>query len=117
MPEDETVPRVELPPETALTVQETVVFELPVTVAVNGKELPARMLAEVGEMITEIDAGVLGEEGAEGVVRALPGPEEVAAQPTHPAAITNVIRNLRINTRIYEHPLTRWQLTPVSNGR
>jgi hypothetical protein len=117
MPEDEIVPIVELPPETALTDQETVVFELPVTVAVNGKELAARMLADVGEMVTEIDAGVLGEEGADGVVPVLPGPDEVAAQPAHPAAITSVIRSLRSDTRISEHPRTRWQVSPVSDGR
>jgi hypothetical protein len=88
-----------------------------VSVAVNGKELAARMLADVGEMVTETDAGVLGEEGADGVVPDLAGPDEVAAQPTHPAAKTNAIRSLRSNTRIPEHPRTRWRVSPVSNGR
>lgn len=35
-------------------------LELPDTVAVNWKVLPTRMLAVVGEMVTEVDAGVPG---------------------------------------------------------
>jgi len=54
------VPSTVDPPGVPLTAQLTEVLELPDTVAMNGKLAPARMLAVVGEMVTEVDAGVPG---------------------------------------------------------
>jgi hypothetical protein len=51
------VPSVELPPATPFTVQLTLVFELPVTVAVNCWELAARTFGVLGVTITVIFAG------------------------------------------------------------
>src|SRR6185369_13904169 len=52
------VPRAAEPPGAPLTDQLTEVLELPETVAVNWRVLPARMLAVVGETLTEVEAGV-----------------------------------------------------------
>jgi hypothetical protein len=46
-----------------LTAQVTPLFELPVTKAVNWNVSPARMFAEVGETVTEMEAGVEGADG------------------------------------------------------
>jgi hypothetical protein len=52
-PEDEIVPRVELPPLKPFTAQVTVVFELPLTVAENCCVCPTCTEALVGEIETE----------------------------------------------------------------
>jgi hypothetical protein len=54
------VPSAADPPGAPLTAQLTEVLELPETLAVNWKVLPARMFAVVGEMVTEVEAGVPG---------------------------------------------------------
>ena len=79
MPLAEMVPRVEEPPAVPLTSQVTEVLELPETVAVKGVELPARMLAVVGETETAIVAGKSP---------LLPPPFEAElAPPPHPASM------------------------------
>jgi len=60
MPEALMVPVVELPPETLFTVQTTPVLLVPVTVAVNCCELPARTLAGLGETETWMGPEVVG---------------------------------------------------------
>ena len=79
MPLAEMVPRVEEPPAVPLTSQVTEVLELPETVAVKGVELPARMLAVVGETETAMVAGE----------SPLLPPlfEEELAPPPHPASM------------------------------
>lgn len=57
MPEELMVPFEELPPATLLTDQVTAELVVPVTVAVNCCELPARTLAGFGETETWICAG------------------------------------------------------------
>ena len=54
------VPRAAEPPAVPLTDQFIEVLVLPETAAVNWKLLPARMLAAVGETLTEVEAGVAG---------------------------------------------------------
>ena len=95
MPLLETAPRVEELPMVPLTAQVTAVFELPETVAVNWNESPARIFAEAGETVTEMELGVDGEEGDE-----LFGGVEVAAQPARVAAERSaiVLRAVRITT-------------------
>jgi hypothetical protein len=89
------VPTDGFPPETPLTDQVIVVFELPVTVVEKDRELPARMFTDAGDTVTVMAAGVVGADGAEGVVPILPGPDVVAAQPTHPMTIAHAIRTSR----------------------
>jgi hypothetical protein len=48
------------PPAVPLTDHATDVLELPVTVAINGYELPARTLAVVGDTEIVVEAGVEG---------------------------------------------------------
>jgi hypothetical protein len=74
------VPRAEEPPLVPLTAQMTAEFEVPETVAVNWKEAPAGMLAEVGETDTEMEAGGVGA-GVVGVGELLEGCDTVAEQP------------------------------------
>ena len=87
------------PPGVPLTAQLTEVLELPDTVAMNGKLAPARMLAVVGEMVTEVDAGVPG-------LFPLPPelllelPEPVAA---HPMATKAAITAANSTAMIGEH--------------
>ena len=80
MPLEAMVPRAAEPPGAPLTDQLTEVLELPETVAVNWKVLPERMLAVVGETLTEVEAGVPGLLGLppELLLELL---EPVAAQP------------------------------------
>jgi hypothetical protein len=62
------VPRVAEPPTTPFTAQVTAVFELPETVAVNGKESPARILAVEGATVIVVVPGAEGVEGVEGLL-------------------------------------------------
>jgi len=80
VPLEAMVPRAAEPPRAPLTDQWTEVLELPETVAVNWRVLPARMLAVVGETLTEVEAGVPGLLGLppELLLELL---EPVAAQP------------------------------------
>jgi hypothetical protein len=57
------VPRADEPPPVPLTAQVTPVLEVPETVAVNGNESPARMLADAGDTETDTEAGLEGEDG------------------------------------------------------
>lgn len=50
------------------TAQLTAVFELPETVAENEKESPARMFAVAGVTVTEVEEGVEGAVGVEGLL-------------------------------------------------
>jgi hypothetical protein len=89
------IPTEVFPSGTPFTDHHTVGFELPVTVVVKDRDPPARMFADGGAIVTEIDAGADGEDGAEGVAPVLPGPDVVAAQPTLAITIANAIRVLR----------------------
>jgi hypothetical protein len=50
------------------TAQLTAVFAFPVTVAENWKESPARIFAVVGVTVTEVEVGVEGAVGVEGLL-------------------------------------------------
>jgi hypothetical protein len=78
LPVESIVPKLAEPLAVPLTDQVTAVFELPVTVALNAKEVPARMLAVVGETLTATAAGVDGCDGL-GLFE-----EELAAVPEQP---------------------------------
>lgn len=56
-PADVIVPDAAFPPDAPFTLQETAVFEVPVTVAANIWEFPSRMVWLVGETLTAIMGG------------------------------------------------------------
>ncbi len=56
------------PPVVPLTVQVTLPSELPLTVAVNWNESPARTLAVAGVSVTVVVPGVEGADGADGLL-------------------------------------------------
>jgi hypothetical protein len=99
LPLEEMVPSEDEPPLVPLTAHATAVFELPDTVAVNWKESPARMFAEVGETLTETEAGVEGEEllGEEDVEAPPPQPTRSRAAGISSALAVERIVSLRIN--------------------
>lgn len=83
MPLEEIVPSAAEPPAVPFTLQATAVFEFPVTVAVNGKALPARTFAVVGLTVTIVEPGELGSEGDDGL-----DVVAVFATPPHAQAIS-----------------------------
>jgi hypothetical protein len=68
LPAAEIVPTVADPPAVPFTLQVTLVFEFPVTVAVNCADPPARTFAVEGLTVTIVDPGVVGLLGFEGDV-------------------------------------------------
>jgi len=94
LPVESIVPMLAEPPLVPLTDQVTAVFELPVTVAVNANELPARIFAVVGETLTATAPGV---DGCEGL--GLLGDEE-AAVPEQPPSTTTKIGNVRVTNAL-----------------
>ncbi len=81
MPEELIKPVAELPPVTPFTCQLTVVFDDPVTVALNGCEAPERTLAVLGETET-----ATLEDGDDGEPEEFDGP---LVAPVHPARAAN----------------------------
>jgi hypothetical protein len=69
---EEIVPRVTDPPAVVFTAHVTLVFELPETVALNWKESPARTLAVDGVTVTVVEVGVVGPDGADGLLLVVP---------------------------------------------
>jgi hypothetical protein len=59
MPEEETVPKVELPPSVPFTSQLTAVLLVPETVALNACGCPTFKLVLAGETETETETGAL----------------------------------------------------------
>jgi hypothetical protein len=92
MPEEEIVPFVGLPPGTLLTDHVTRVFVVPVTVALNCWELPARTFAGFGVTETWTCAG-------EGCCGAVPEPEPLTL--AHPAW-SNASRKRSVRNRRFK---------------
>ena len=106
MPLESMVPTVEEPPAVPLTAQVTDVLELPVTVAVNRKVLPARMLALVGETETVVEAGLDGGFGSPGFELELaPPPQPDASRVARMRAAAESLGAGRI--RIEDTPRTK----------
>ena len=90
MPPAEIVPTAADPPAVPFTLQVTLVFEFPVTVAVNCADPPARTFAVEGLTVTIVDPGVVGLLGFDGDVGFEPpvgfGVVTVFAIPPHAQA-------------------------------
>jgi hypothetical protein len=97
-----------------LTLQFTLVFEFPDTVAVNANALPARIFAVVGLTVTIVAPGVPGSEGDVGLGLLV---VEVFATPPH-AQVTSARRSGRLCTaeRIFEQLAERIALGHTSKG-
>lgn len=109
MPPEVIVPIAAEPPAVPFTAQVTAVLELPDTVAVNEKESPARMLAVVGVTLTEVDPGVEGVDGVEGLLFEPVVPLQAPLRNAIPSRTTDFI----VGRIAWDTPRNRNLLTPI----